>query len=47
MFRFKEGLLILAFRENLMSEQKPTSMNFPHWNFLGLSKMVTLPERLK
>lgn len=47
LIKFKEGPFILAFRENLMTEQKPTSVNFPSWNFLGLWKMVTLPERLK
>lgn len=42
MVKFIEELFILAFRENLMTEQKSTSLNF-----LGLWKMVALPERLK
>lgn len=40
--KFIEELFILAFRENLMTEQKSASPNF-----LGLWKMVALPERLK
>lgn len=42
LIKFKEGLFISAFRENLY-EQNPTSLNFPLWNFQGLQKRVILP----